>query len=78
VFQERVNVYCRDAGGSLVAQTTSGSYGYYVLEHISPPGPYSVIGQTTIDDVLYIDTATGINVTAGITERVNLLLMPQY
>jgi hypothetical protein len=76
VFQERTDVYCRDAGGDLVAQTTSGDYGYYVLESLPPGGPYTVIGKTDIDDVLYMDTATGIAVTAGITERVNLLLLP--
>jgi hypothetical protein len=78
VFQERTDVYCRDAGGDLIAQTTSGDYGYYVLESIPPGGPYTVIGKADIDDVLYMDTATGIAVTAGITERVNLLLLPQY
>jgi hypothetical protein len=76
VFQERTDVYCRDAGGDLVAQTTSGDYGYYVLESLPPGGPYTVIGKTDIDDILYMDTATGIAVTAGITERVNLLLLP--
>jgi len=77
VFQERVDVYCYD-GSSLIAQTTSGAYGHYVLENVPPGGPYTVIGRTHIDEILYMDTATGISVSAGITERVNLLLLPQY
>ncbi len=77
VFQERVDVYCYD-GSDLIAQTTSGAYGHYVLEHILPGGPYTVIGRTYIDEVLYMDTATGLTVDVGATTRANLLLLPQY
>jgi len=77
VSQGRVDVYCYN-GSDFIAQTTSDDNSYYILEHIPPGGSYTVIGRIYIDDVLYTDTVTGITVTAGITERVNLVLLPQY
>ena len=72
----RADVYCLDAGGNLIAQTTSDDDAYYVMN--VPPGSYTVVGQTYVDAVLYRDTETVAGVGAGSPARVNLVLIPQY
>jgi hypothetical protein len=73
----RTDVECRDAGDALIAQTTSDEEAYYDMR-VPPGGPYTVIGETYIDDVLYKDTSTVASVGVGETIRVNLVLIPQY
>lgn len=75
---ERADVYCYDAGSDLIASATSDEDAYYIMNSIAPASGYTVIGQTYIDDVLYMDTKTGVQVSAGSTTRVNLVLLPQY
>jgi hypothetical protein len=75
---ERADVYCLDADGDPIAQTTSNDNAYYDLK-VPPGGTYTVIGQTYIDGVLYRNTKTGVQVGHIITTtRVNLILLPEY
>jgi hypothetical protein len=65
VPQGRVNVYCYD-GSVLVAETISDQDGNYLLENV-PPGTYTVIGESVINDVLYTDIALDVGVNSGET-----------
>lgn len=77
VPHERTDVYCLDADGDPIGQTSSDDDAYYEIK-VPPGGPYTVIGRTYIDDVLYEDTKTGIQVgTVVTTTRANLLLISQ-
>jgi len=72
----RTDVFCLDGDGNLIVQTTSDDTSHYNVR--VPPGSYTVIGETYVDDVLYKDTKAGVSVSAGYTETVNLVLVPQY
>jgi len=73
----RVDVYCYDGFNNLIAQTTSDDESYYDLGYI-PAGTYTVLGQSYIDEILYLDILTGVAVSEGGMVKVNLLLLPQY
>jgi len=73
VLQGRVNVYCYD-GDVLIGETLSEQDGSYLLEGV-PPGTYTVVGEATINDVLYSDLVTDITVNSGeTTPYVTLIL----
>jgi hypothetical protein len=76
VPQERADVYCLDASGNLIATATSDDSAHYIMDGLPPGSGYTVIGQTYIDDVWYMDTQAGVQVSAGSTTRVNLVLLP--
>jgi hypothetical protein len=65
VPQGRVNVYCY-SGSVLVAETISDQDGNYLLQDV-PPGTYTVIGESVINDVLYTDIAVNVVVNSGAT-----------
>ncbi|TEU21378.1 MAG: hypothetical protein E3J21_02045 [Anaerolineales bacterium] len=74
----RTDVYCYDDDGNLIAQTTSDDDSYYNMKIPPGGGPYTVIGETYIDDVLYKDAKAGVPASVGDTTTVNLVLIPQY
>ncbi len=63
--QGRVNVYSYN-GDVLVAETISDQDGNYLLQDL-PPGTYTVIAESVIDEVLYTDIAVDILVNGGET-----------
>jgi hypothetical protein len=74
----RTDVYCYDDGGNLIAQTTSDEDSYYNMKIPPGVGPYTVIGKTYVNDVLYRDAKAGVSASVGVTTTVNLVLVPQY
>jgi hypothetical protein len=73
----RTDVECRDQDGNLIAQTTSDDDAYYTMQ-VPPGGPYTVIGKTYVDGVLYEGTDTVSSLGPGDTIGVNLILVSQY
>ncbi len=68
VAQGRVDVYCYDSNYNLVAQTISDQNGLFHLDNI-PPGVYTMIGQTTINDRAFTGLVTNITINSGQTTQ---------
>jgi hypothetical protein len=63
--QARVNVYWYH-DDTLIAETVSDEQGNYLVPDL-PSGTYTVVGEFTVDGVLYSDVAWDVVVTGGET-----------